>query len=117
MMKLLLAAGAGLALATSASAQTTGGMKAMPGMAAPKASSGSTMVMAEGVGVVRAVDPTAGTVTLEHGPIAALNWPAMVMKLKANPATLLKGLRVGQPVKFQLMQMGETTEVRGIRPN
>lgn len=30
-------------------------------------------------GVVKAVDATKGTVTLAHGPVKSLNWPAMTM--------------------------------------
>ena len=35
--------------------------------------------MAKGTGTVTAVDMTAGTVTIEHGPIPEANWPAMTM--------------------------------------
>ena len=107
-----------LAVAAPALAQIKPPVKAMPGMAAhQKAAPTSTMMVADGAGVVRAVDATGGTVTIEHGPIAALKWPAMTMKMTANPRALLKGVSVGQSVKFRLMQMGNTTEVTAIRPN
>ena len=39
----------------------------------------SSMIMASGVGVVKSVDAKAGTVVIQHDPIAALKWPAMTM--------------------------------------
>ena len=117
MMKLVLVAGVALTLTAPNLVQAAAATKAAPRMSNMQGMSHGGMTMADGTGIVRAVDPTAGTVTLEHAPIPALKWPAMVMKLKANPPTLLKGLRVGQSVKFQLMQMGENTEVTAIRSN
>ena len=35
-------------------------------------------------GKVEAVDATAGTVTIAHGPVDALKWPAMTMTFKAG---------------------------------
>ena len=37
---------------------------------------------AKGTGTVTAIDKAAGTITLEHGPIAEANWPAMTMAFK-----------------------------------
>lgn len=42
--------------------------------------------MAKGAGTVTAIDATAGTVTIAHGPIPEANWPAMTMGFKAAPA-------------------------------
>ena len=33
----------------------------------------------QGVGVVQAIDPAARTITLKHGPIPTIGWPAMTM--------------------------------------
>jgi Cu(I)/Ag(I) efflux system protein CusF len=99
---------------TSGAAFAADAAKPMAGMNHGPPSGG--MVMADGVGVVRAVDVTGGMVTIEHAPIAALKWPAMTMKMKATPPTILKGVSVGQSVKFKLMQMGDATEVTSIQP-
>ena len=48
-----------------------------------------------------AIDATAGSVTLDHGPIAALEWPAMTMGFSANPK-ILKDIAVGDRVAFEL---------------
>ena len=58
-----------------------------------------SMASAEGRGQIRKIDPKAGTLTLQHGPIAALNWPSMTMAFVADPA-LLAGLKTGQKVVF-----------------
>lgn len=52
-------------------------------------------------GTVEAVDVAAGTVTLAHGAIDALQWPAMTMAFKA-PNVDLAALRKGDRVAFEL---------------
>ena len=58
---------------------------------------------AEGEGAVTAIDAQAGTVTLNHGPIASLGWPAMTMTFRVQSAAVLQGISVGQRVHFELM--------------
>ena len=106
-----------LALAAPAFAQSGDGMKSMHGMASMKGMDQSPMTKAMGAGVVKAVDAAAGTITIQHGPIAALNWPAMTMTFKAAPPALLRGIAVGQSVKFELMQMGGATQLTAIQAN
>ena len=57
-----------------------------------------------GQGKVSAVNATAGTVELEHGPIASLNWPAMKMEFKTKDKALVQGLKPGQAVEFELTE-------------
>ena len=111
MCKIILAAGVlAITVAGPALAQGGGDMKGMAGMTR------SSMTTADGQGVVKAIDAKAGTVTIQHGPIAALKWPAMTMAFKADPPSLLGSVSVGQTVFFQLMQMGGSTTVTSIRP-
>ena len=70
---------------------------------------------AEGSGVVKAVDAKAGKVTLHHGPITALGWPAMTMTFKAAPS-LLTAIKPGQSVKFTLKPTDGSGEVVAIAP-
>lgn len=88
-------------------------MSNMPGMApsAPAANSAT----ADGTGVVKSLNAKAGAVTLHHGPIAALGWPAMTMTFKADPA-LLKGVKAGQAVKFTVRPSGDSGEITAIAP-
>jgi Cu/Ag efflux protein CusF len=69
--------------------------------------------MAKGIGMVKAIDKTAGTITLDHGPIAEANWPAMTMAFKAAPP-LLDSVQVGDKVGFDLKLNGDAGEVTAI---
>lgn len=68
---------------------------------------------ASGTGTVTAIDKAGGTITLDHGPIAAANWPAMTMAFKASP-TLLDSVAVGDEVTFDLKLEGGSGEVTAI---
>lgn len=70
---------------------------------------------AEGSGVIRKLDAKSGAVTLQHGPIKALGWPAMTMPFQVSPA-LLTGLKVGQSVSFTV-QPGEPPVITAIKAN
>lgn len=44
-------------------------------------------------------------VTIEHGPVASLDWPAMTMPFRLARADLGRGLRVGDSVTFRFRQV------------
>ncbi|WP_066782002.1 copper-binding protein [Sphingomonas sp. CCH5-D11] len=69
-----------------------------------------------GAGTITALDTRAGTVTIKHGAIPAIGWPAMTMTFRASPPTLLKNLRTGQRVGFTAKAQGMNAEVTAIRP-
>jgi Cu/Ag efflux protein CusF len=115
-MKLILTAAAALALAAPALAQPAGGANSMAGMANMQGMDRTPMTTASGAGVVTAVDAKAGAVTIHHGPVAELNWPAMTMTFKASPPSLLQDVKAGQSVTFTLMQMGGATTLTAIKP-
>lgn len=74
----------------------------------------------EGEGRVLAVDEARGTVTLDHGPIPGL-MPAMRMRFPVAQGELLRGLRVGDVVRFSVQSRGTelviaTIEAAGDRP-
>lgn len=66
----------------------------------------------EGVGVVRKIDAKAMSVTLNHEPIKAMNWPAMTMPFKVADKAVLDELKVGAKVRFTLS--GQT--ITAVRP-
>lgn len=103
---LALAVLAGLTT-TTVSAQSSASMQGMPMKVAVKVERGS--------GVVTAIDPKAAKVTIQHGPIAALGWPAMTMAFTAIPPALLKSVKVGQRVDFAMRMRGFVAEVTAIR--
>ncbi|MFC5581000.1 copper-binding protein [Rhodanobacter terrae] len=82
----------------------------MPGMQATK----PTQV--QGVGIVKAIDTTKGTITLQHQAITAIGWPAMTMTFKADPSDLLQNVKVGEQVRFTLHLAGMGSTVTAIAP-
>lgn len=58
-------------------------------------------------GVVKSVDPSKGTVMINHGPVASLNWPAMSMGFKAKDKKALEALKPGQKIDFDFVQQGK----------
>jgi len=105
MTPLALAVLAGLTT-TTASAQSSAPMHGMPMKGAVKVGHGS--------GVVTAIDLKAAKVTIQHGPIAALGWPAMTMAFAAVPPALLKTIKAGQRVDFAIRMRGSVAEVTAI---
>ena len=99
--------------AASAAASTT------PGPAAPagdmdKMAMSADAKMAKGQGTVTAVDTTANTITLDHGPIVEAGWPAMTMGFKASPA-LVAQVKAGDKVAFDLKLEGGAGEITAIQ--
>jgi len=74
------------------------------GMAAPPAAPAAAAVGHKAEGSVDSVDLQAGTLSLNHGPVASLNWPAMTMEFKAANPALLAGLKPGQAVSFEFVE-------------
>jgi len=70
-----------------------------------------------GEGTVTAVDPAQASVTLAHGPIASLQWPAMSMDFKVKDAALLRALKPGQKIVFDLAgEAGGEYQIVRIQP-
>jgi len=72
-------------------------------------------VRGHGIGTVTALDPAAGKVTIDHGAIPEANWPAMTMAFEADPA-MLKGIKVGDKVQFDMAMAGGKAKVTSIGP-
>ena len=64
---------------------------------------GAVAVTHRGEGMVDAVDTTQTSVTLTHGLIASLKWPAMTMDFKVRDAALLRTLKPGQMIAFEMV--------------
>lgn len=91
--------------ATAAMSRDMGNMAMTPMATAP--------IMAKGHATVIAIDKTAGTITLDHGPIPEAEWPAMTMAFKAAP-TITDAAKVGDKVAFDLTVTGSAGEVTAI---
>jgi Cu(I)/Ag(I) efflux system protein CusF len=60
----------------------------------------------KGIGTVTKLDPASGKVTIAHGPIQTLNWPAMTMTFAVKDKALLGRLSSGKKVEFEFVQQG-----------
>lgn len=77
-----------------------------------EASVGTT---ATATGTVKAIDATTGKITISHGPVAALQWPAMTMAFKATPAQMA-AVHAGQKVDFAFVSKGMDATLARIAP-
>jgi Cu(I)/Ag(I) efflux system membrane fusion protein len=55
-------------------------------------------------GVIDSVDAKGQAVTVTHGPVASLKWPAMTMEFKLANAALLKDLKPGGKVSMEFVE-------------
>jgi RND family efflux transporter MFP subunit len=77
------------------------------GAAAPSKDNASVPANAVGhkaEGTVVAADAKAGTVSISHGAIASLKWPAMTMEFKVANNALLKDVKPGAAVAFEFVE-------------
>ncbi|MFU5345262.1 copper-binding protein [Pseudomonas aeruginosa] len=112
----LIAAGALLfALSIAATAEDMPGMK-MDGMSMDgmNMESSQAAAPANAEGTIKAIDVQRHTVSLAHGPVAALRWPPMTMGFKATDEQL-KGLQVGDKVDFEFANERGTSRIVNIR--
>lgn len=80
----------------------------------PTASEAPAAKTAHGVGTVIGVDPPNGTITLQHGPMPEVGWPAMRMAFKAPPEAI-SSAKVGDRVAFDLKFGPGGAEITQIR--
>jgi len=57
-------------------------------------------------GTIESMDPAGGTVTIAHGPIPTLKWPAATMEFQARREQL-EGLKTGDRVRFSFQSEGD----------
>lgn len=67
----------------------------------------------KGTGTVTAIDSAGGKITLDHGPIPELGWPAMKMAFKAGPAVTSQ-TAVGDRIEFEVRVSGMESEVTAV---
>lgn len=72
--------------------------------AAPEPAAKTPSVGHRGEGTLDSIDAKAGTVSITHGAIATLKWPAMTMEFTlANPA-LAAAVKPGSPIAFEFIE-------------
>ncbi|HDZ56738.1 MAG TPA: copper-binding protein [Pseudomonas xinjiangensis] len=68
---------------------------------------------AKATGTVRKINREKGTVTIAHGPVPELEWPAMTMGFKATPEQLEK-LNEGDEIGFEFTSKGMDSSITSI---
>ena len=113
-----------LALAACDSGQDTAEMEDMPmaedammmdGQDMPMADTGNAMQSASAQGTVTAIDAEAGTITVDHGPVPAIEWPAMTMPFASEGPEQLRGFARGDRVSFTFVQASTGPRIVSIR--
>lgn len=87
------------------------GMSNMQSMPATKGTAA-----ASGTGTVIALNTSARKVTLNHGPLPAINWPAMKMEFAVAPSVDLAKVKPGDKVTFTLSGSNNSYTVQSIKP-
>lgn len=64
---------------------------------------------------VKKLDEKAGVVTLSHGPVATLNWPAMTMGFKVKDKSLHSKLEQGKKVEVEFTKQGDDYVVTTVK--
>lgn len=106
-------------LLLSGEVRAQGSTNNMPGMGdkkAPMTMGDSKQTTASGAGTVVAVNAASKKVTLDHGPMPAIKWPAMKMEFPAAPSVDLSKLKVGDKVNFTLSGSGSSYTVQSVSP-
>lgn len=111
-----------LALAACDSGQDTAEMNDMPmaenemimdGEEMPMMDAGSIMQTASAQGTVTAIDAEAGTITVDHGPVPAIEWPAMTMAFEADEQ-LRSEVSFGEGIAFEFRTGSEGSVITSI---
>jgi Cu/Ag efflux protein CusF len=75
----------------------------------------SEMAMPMTDGVVRAIDRSAGTITVEHGPIKDLDMPAMTMPYHVKDRGMLTAVKPGDKIKMSVDKMGDSYTITDLQ--
>lgn len=100
--------------APSAGAENAADMP-MPETEHKKMSGDAEATMAMASGTVESLDAGDGKITIAHGPVEALKWPAMTMSFKASPEQLAS-VKIGQQVEFWFESKGMENTITHISP-
>ena len=69
----------------------------------------------KGAGTVKTVDSAKGAVTIAHGPVKSLNWPAMTMDFEVRDNAKLAALKPGQKIEFEFIEEQGKYAITGVK--
>lgn len=99
--------------ATAASAQMN--MDATKSMGMGKKPEAASSQTHSAKATVKKSDAKTGTVTLDHEPVATLNWPAMTMNFKVRDQALWSRLGEGKKIEVEFVQDGKDYVVTKVK--
>jgi Cu(I)/Ag(I) efflux system protein CusF len=92
-------------VSASTTTEVAAPMSTMPDATKSSSTTPDAVPPASATGVVKAVNPVAKTITLDHGPVAALHWPAMIMTFKTDNVDV-GSIKPGDHVAFEFTSNG-----------
>src|SRR5439155_2202605 len=84
----------------------------MKGMGADKKAEAQSH---KGVGTVKKVDRAGGKVTIAHGPIPTMKWPAMSMTFTVKDKALLGKFSQDKKVEFEFVEQGSNYVITSVK--
>ncbi len=84
----------------------------MKGMGADKKSEAQSH---KGAGTVKKVDPAGGKVTIAHGPIPTMKWPAMSMTFTVKDKRMLGKFSQDKKVEFEFVEQGSNYVITSVK--
>jgi Cu(I)/Ag(I) efflux system protein CusF len=69
----------------------------------------------KGAGTVKKVDPADGKVTIAHGPIPTMKWPAMNMTFTVKDKALLAKFSQDKKVEFEFVEQGSDYVIKSVK--
>jgi len=69
----------------------------------------------KGAGTVKKVDPAGGKVTIAHGPIPTMKWPAMNMTFTVKDKALLGKFSQDKKVEFEFVEQGSNYVITSVK--
>ena len=106
----------GMASTLLPSSEVRAQMKDMPGMKKDMPATKGATQSAAGTGTVTSMDTANRKVTFDHGPMPAINWPAMKMEFSVAPSVDLSKVQTGDRVQFTLSGSGNSYTVQSMSP-
>ena len=89
-------------------------MKGMD-MTGTEQQAGKSNTVHKAVGVVKKVDAKAGKITLAHGPVKTMNWPAMTMTFQVKDKAMLDKLVEGKKIEFEFENHGKEHVITSVK--
>ena len=98
--------------ALSAPALAQSGMKDMDMKIEKKVSKGTVH---KASGMVKKLDAKGGQVTIAHGPVQSIGWPAMNMTFTVKDRKLLDKVAVDKKIDFEFVEQGKDYVVTAVK--